>query len=191
MRNVGTDLQEDRFAAPREHWGRATGALRRRRLRSAGFCARLSDRRPHDDRWNTPAGGRAGCGGGAGTRSADSGKGIAYPNPAAGQRWPEGSSGVPLDVVRGGQQALVAELSRASRNGVEVLAPDVETDEDLQDIASALRVWAGGRISAGSAGLAEHLAQADQDSDKPADLGRSACVAAVVGTPSVPYPGAG
>ncbi len=91
---------------------------------------------------------------------------------------------LPLDVVRGGWEALVAELTRASRNGVEVLAPDVETDEDLQDIASALRVWAGGRISAGSAGLAEYLAQPDPGSAKPADLGRSAFVAAVVGTPS-------
>lgn len=91
---------------------------------------------------------------------------------------------LPLDVVRGGWEALVAELSRASRNGVEVLAPDVETDEDLQAIASALCVWAGGRISAGSTGLAEHLARADQDSDQPADLERSTFVAAVVGTPS-------
>lgn len=91
---------------------------------------------------------------------------------------------LPLDVVRGGWEALVAELSRASRNGVEVLAPDVETDDDLEAIASALRASAGGRISAGSAGLAEYLARADQDSEQPADLGRSAFVAAVVGTPS-------
>lgn len=94
------------------------------------------------------------------------------------------AEGVPLNVVRGGQEALVAEFARASRNGVEILAPDVETDDDLQAIASALGVWAGGRISAGSAGLAEYLARADQDSVQPADLGRSAFVAAVVGTPS-------
>ncbi len=91
---------------------------------------------------------------------------------------------LPLDVVRGGWEALVAELSRASRNGVEVLAPDVETEDDLQAIASALRGWDGGGIIAGSAGLAEYLARADQDSDQPADLGRSTFVAAVVGTPS-------
>ena len=94
------------------------------------------------------------------------------------------AEGVPLDVVRGGQEALAAELTRASRSGVEVLVPDVETDDDLQAIALALCVWAGGRISAGSAGLAEYLARADQDSVQPADLGRSAFVAAVVGTPS-------
>lgn len=94
------------------------------------------------------------------------------------------AEGVPLDVVRGGQEALAAELTRSSRSGVEVLAPDVETDDDLQAIASALRVSVGGRISAGSAGLAEYLARADQDSDQPADLGRSTFVAAVVGTPS-------
>ena len=94
------------------------------------------------------------------------------------------AEGMPLDIVRGGQETLIAELSRARRNCVEVLVPDVETDDDLHAIASALGVWAGGRISAGSAGLAEYLARADQDSTQPADLGRSAFVAAVVGTPS-------
>ena len=72
------------------------------------------------------------------------------------------AEGVPLDVVRGGQETLVTELTRAGRDGIEVLAPDVETDEDLQAIASALRLSDGGRISAGSAGLAEYLARADQ-----------------------------
>ncbi len=91
---------------------------------------------------------------------------------------------VPLDVVRGGQEALVGALTRARRNGVEVVAPDVETDDDLQAIASALGAWAGGRISAGSAGLAENLARPDRGSAKPEGLGRSAFVAAVVGTPS-------
>ena len=94
------------------------------------------------------------------------------------------AEGIPLDVVRGGREALAAEVTRAGRNGVEVLAPDVETDEDLQTIASALRGSAGGRIRAGSAGLAEYLARADQDSVQLANLGRSAFVAAVVGTPS-------
>ncbi len=94
------------------------------------------------------------------------------------------AEGVPLDVVRGGQEALVGVLTRARRNGVEVVAPDVETDDDLQAIASGLGVWAGGRISAGSAGLAEFLARPDRGSAKPEALGRSAFVAAVVGTPS-------
>lgn len=94
------------------------------------------------------------------------------------------AEGVPLDVVRGGQEALIGELTKAGRNGVEVLAPDVETDDDLQAIASALRASADGRISAGSAGLAEYLAQAEKESDQPSDLGRSTFVAAVVGTPS-------
>jgi uncharacterized protein YgbK (DUF1537 family) len=95
------------------------------------------------------------------------------------------AEGVPLDVVRRSQEAFIAELSRAHRTGVEVLAPDVETDDDLQAIASALGVWTGGVVSAGSAGLAEHLARSDQGSAQPSNLGRSGFVAALVGTPSV------
>lgn len=91
---------------------------------------------------------------------------------------------VPLDVVRGGQDTLVAELSGSGRTGVDVLAPDVETDDDLQALASALRATGDGRVSAGSAGLAEYLARTSQESPEAVSLGRSQFVAAVVGTPS-------
>ena len=92
---------------------------------------------------------------------------------------------VPLAVVRGGRDVLVAALAKADQSGIDVVAPDVETDDDLRAIASALRATAGGRISAGSAGLAEHLARLDQGASRPQRLARSARVAAVVGTPSV------
>ena len=95
------------------------------------------------------------------------------------------TASVPLDVVRGGQDTFLAELERAGRNGVEVLAPDIETDDDLQAIASALLASAAACISAGSAGLAEYLARPGQDSAQPQHLARSAFVAAIVGTPSV------
>lgn len=92
--------------------------------------------------------------------------------------------GVPLDVVRGDQGCFVEALRRGRGAGVDVVVPDVETDDDLYAIASGLRASALGRISAGSAGLAEYLARPDQDSTQPVDLGRSVFVAAVVGTPS-------
>lgn len=91
---------------------------------------------------------------------------------------------VPLDVVRGDQGGIVDALMRARGTGVDVVVPDVETDGDLRAIASGLRASALGRISAGSAGLAEYLARPDQGSTQPVDLGRSVFVAAVVGTPS-------
>ncbi len=91
---------------------------------------------------------------------------------------------VPLDVVRGEQDGFVDVLTRAHRAGVDVVAPDVETDGDLRAVASALLASAHGRISAGSAGLAEYLARPAQDSTQHVDLGRSVFVAAVVGTPS-------
>lgn len=91
---------------------------------------------------------------------------------------------VPLEIVRGDQDGLVDALTRTRRTSVDVLVPDVETDGDLRAIASALRSSAAGRISAGSAGLAEYLARPYQASIKSADLGRSVFVAAVVGTPS-------
>ena len=68
---------------------------------------------------------------------------------------------VPLDVVRGGHDVLVAALTSADQSGIDVLAPDVETNDDLCAIARALRATASGRICAGSAGLAEHLARPD------------------------------
>ena len=91
---------------------------------------------------------------------------------------------VPLATVRGGRDGLVAALARASRSGVDILAPDVETDDDLREVASALLETANARISAGSAGLAEYLARTKHGSPKPRSLGRSAFIAAVVGTPS-------
>ncbi|MDE2867051.1 MAG: four-carbon acid sugar kinase family protein [Chloroflexota bacterium] len=91
---------------------------------------------------------------------------------------------VPLNVVRGEQDGFVEALTRAQGTGVDIVVPDVETDGDLRAIASGLRASAAGRISAGSAGLAEYLVRPDQDSIQPTDLGRSAFVAAVVGTPS-------
>ena len=91
---------------------------------------------------------------------------------------------VPLDVVRGDRDGLVDALRRAQGAGVDVVAPDGETDGDLRAIALALRVAEAGRICAGSAGLAEHLAAPDQSSIQPANLGGSGFVAAVVGTPS-------
>ncbi|MDE2902197.1 MAG: four-carbon acid sugar kinase family protein [Chloroflexota bacterium] len=91
---------------------------------------------------------------------------------------------VPLDVVRGDPDGLVDVLTRAQGTGVDVVVPDVETDGDLRAIAWALRSSAAGRISAGSAGLAEYLAQPDQSPLRPVGLERSAFVAAVVGTPS-------
>ena len=92
---------------------------------------------------------------------------------------------VPLDVVRGDHDVLVAALTSADQSGIDVVVPDVETDDDLLAIASALRATVGGRISAGSAGLAENLARLDQGASQPKGLARSARVAAVVGTPSV------
>ena len=94
------------------------------------------------------------------------------------------TEGVPLDVVRGDRDGLVDALRRAQGAGVDVVAPDVETDGDLRSIALALHVAEAGRICAGSAGLAEHLAGPKQNSVQPADPGRSGFVAAVVGTPS-------
>ena len=94
------------------------------------------------------------------------------------------TEGVPLDVVRGDQDGFVDALARAQGSGVDVVVPDVEKDDDLRAIASTLRLSAAGHISAGSAGLAEYLAQIDQDSSQSADPGRSGFVAAVVGTPS-------
>ena len=91
---------------------------------------------------------------------------------------------VPLDVVRGDRDGLVDALRRVQGAGVAVVVPDVETDGDLRAIALALRVAEAGRICAGSAGLAEHLAGSDQNSIQPANLGGSGFVAAVVGTPS-------
>ena len=91
---------------------------------------------------------------------------------------------VPLQVVRGGQDGFVAALTRATKAGVAILVPDVETDQDLRAIASALRTSAIGRICAGSAGLAEHLNQQDEGSPQPSGPARSAFVAAVVGTPN-------
>ncbi len=91
---------------------------------------------------------------------------------------------VPLDVVRGGHDVLVAALTSADQSGIDVLAPDVETNDDLCAIARALRATASGRICAGSAGLAEHLARPDPYVSPPHGLARSAHVAAVVGTPS-------
>ncbi|MYD93858.1 MAG: four-carbon acid sugar kinase family protein [Chloroflexi bacterium] len=91
---------------------------------------------------------------------------------------------VPLDLVRGGQGGIVDALLRARGTGVDVVVPDVETNGDLRVIASALRASAHGRISAGSAGLAEYLAGPHQRLSQRADLERSAFVAAVVGTPS-------
>ena len=94
------------------------------------------------------------------------------------------TEGMPLDVVRGDPDSFVDTLTTAQRSGADVVVPDVKTDGDLRAIASGLRASAAGRISAGSAGLAEYLAQTDQDSAQSADLGRSVFVAAVVGTPS-------
>lgn len=91
---------------------------------------------------------------------------------------------VPLAVVRGRRDGLIAALAAASQSGVDVLAPDVETDDDLWAIASALLETSNARISAGSAGLAEYLARPTHGSPKPRSLGPSAFVAAVVGTPS-------
>lgn len=91
---------------------------------------------------------------------------------------------MPLDVVRGDQGDFVDALTRAKGSGVDVVAPDVETDGDLRAIALGLGASDVVRISAGSAGLAEYLARPDQDSDQSAHLGRSVFVAAVVGTPS-------
>ncbi len=91
---------------------------------------------------------------------------------------------LPLDVVRGDRDSFVDALARAQGSGVDVVVPDVETDGDLRAIASALRSSASGRISAGSAGLAEYLARPYQASIKSEDPGRSVFVAAVVGTPS-------
>ena len=83
---------------------------------------------------------------------------------------------VPLDVVRGGHDVLVAALTSADQSGIDVVAPDVETDDDLLAIASALRATVGGRISAGSAGLAEHLARLDRGASRPKSLARSAAL---------------
>ena len=91
---------------------------------------------------------------------------------------------VSLGVVRGDQDGLVAELERAGRTGIDILAPDVENDDDLNNIASAVRASAVGRVSVGSAGLAEYLAGPNRDSGKPSYLAQAASVAAVVGTPS-------
>ncbi|MCY3959203.1 MAG: four-carbon acid sugar kinase family protein [Chloroflexi bacterium] len=91
---------------------------------------------------------------------------------------------VPLDVVRGDPDSFVDAITTAQRSGANVVVPDVETDGDLSAIALGLRASDVGRISAGSAGLAEYLAQTDQDSAQSADPGRSGFVAAVVGTPS-------
>ena len=66
---------------------------------------------------------------------------------------------VALDVVRGDRDGLVDALRRAQGAGVDVVAPDVETDGDLGAIALALRVAEAGRVCAGSAGLAEYLAR--------------------------------
>lgn len=94
------------------------------------------------------------------------------------------AEGVSLDVVRGSRDGLVAELERAGRSGVDILAPDVENNDDLNNIASAVRASAVGRVSAGSAGLAEYLAGPNRASGKPSYLAQAAFVAAVVGTPS-------
>ena len=91
---------------------------------------------------------------------------------------------VPRDVVRGDLHSFVDAITTAQRSGADVVVPDVETDGDLRAIALGLRASDVGRISAGSAGLAEYLAQTDQDSAQSADPGRSGFVAAVVGTPS-------
>ena len=94
------------------------------------------------------------------------------------------AEGVSLGVVRGDQDGLLAELERAGRTGIDILAPDVENDDDLNNIASAVRASAVGRVSAGSAGLAEYLAGPNRDSGKPSYVAQAAFVAAVVGTPS-------
>ena len=91
---------------------------------------------------------------------------------------------VSLEVVRGRPDELVAALAACAESGIDIVAPDVETDDDLRAIAAALREIPSGRVIGGSAGLAEHLALLGQGVSEAQPQPPSALVAAVVGTPS-------
>ena len=91
---------------------------------------------------------------------------------------------VPLEVVRGGRDGLVEALAQSGESSMDVVIPDVETDDDLRAIASALHQSSGDRISGGSAGLAEQLALPNREDSKLRRLSPSSLVVAVVGTPS-------
>ena len=91
---------------------------------------------------------------------------------------------LPLAVVRGGREGLVAALAPDDGSGIDIVVPDTETDDDLRAIATALRETPGARVSGGSAGLAEHLALLGHGISEAQPQPPSALVAAVVGTPS-------
>jgi uncharacterized protein YgbK (DUF1537 family) len=69
--------------------------------------------------------------------------------------------------------------------GINVLVPDIETDQDLEAVAEAMGLAGLRRICAGAAGLAEHLASASRVPETASRLyARAQQVAAIVGTPN-------
>ena len=158
-RAAASRLQENRLVAARKH-----------RRGSCGRCARPPAAPPLVFAPAFPAGGRTTIDGVHrlnGVPAAETAPGSDPLSPVRESHIPTllrdsaqlNAESVPLATVRGGRDGLVAALARASRSGVDILAPDVETDDDLREVASALLQTANARISAGSAGLAEYLAR--------------------------------
>ncbi len=95
------------------------------------------------------------------------------------------SSSIPLSVIRAGPEAIAKAFETHRATGTEVLVPDVQTDDDLKVIVSAMEATDLTLVSAGSAGLAEHLAQQCTFPPLPPPaLAQSSFVAAIVGTPN-------
>ena len=95
------------------------------------------------------------------------------------------SSSIPLSVIRAGPDAIATAFEAHRTSGTEVLVPDVQTDDDLKAIVAAMEATNLTVVSAGSAGLAEHLAQQCTFPPLPPPaLAQSSFVAAIVGTPN-------
>lgn len=95
------------------------------------------------------------------------------------------ASTVPLSVIRAGPNAIATAFETHRTSGTEILVPDVETDNDLKAIVTAMEATNLTAVSAGSAGLAEHLAQQCALTPlRPPRLAQSSFVAAIVGTPN-------
>ena len=92
---------------------------------------------------------------------------------------------VPLELVRAGAETLAKAFQVGADADINVLVPDIETDQDLEAVAEAMGLAGLRRICAGSAGLAEHLARASQVPETASRLyPRAQQVAAIVGTPN-------
>ncbi len=91
---------------------------------------------------------------------------------------------LPLSIVRGRNEALTTAFVTAQQDHIDVIVPDAASNEDLLSITHAMNKASITQVCAGSAGLAQQLADTDRSSKTLPSWNRATHVAAIVGTPS-------